>query len=457
VAILVSSGSKMNLDVLFGSLAVIKLITTPLLGFLQNIYVFTNGLASMERIHHHTQKDELFNKHMPDCLDRSNRPQAESTSPHFEVRHLEDNLAMFQNASFSIQPGNPLLHDLTFTLVPGTLNLVLGQVGSGKSLLLRSLLEEMICERGQAQHLKLGVSFCSQHPWLRNVTIRENIIGNSKFDPAWYLKVLWVCALDQDIKMIEKEDLARVGSNGATLSGGQKNRISLARALYSRTPVLICDDILAGLDKITEKRVFDRVFGPSGMLRQAKSTVVLATHSTHFSAEADQLLIMSNGTLTHSKNQASSSIATRDTQNSTATPGDLVQTGGQNGKDEKDENSYALKDIKNCTTAKNPDSEPLKLTVRSEERKALAHYLASVGSINLIIFFTLFLLSHGGVSVQCEYYYHDLHSLFLQCVDIWLKLWFQIPNRTRESNIQYTWIFGIITVANIILMCGFIL
>ena len=94
-----------------------------------------------------------------------------------------------------------------------------------------------------------------------------------------------------------KGDNTSIGSNGTSLSGGQKSRIALARAIYPRKPVFLIDGMIAGLDNTTEKLVFDRVFGTKGLLRKMGVTVLLATHATHFARYADRILVVSAGRL----------------------------------------------------------------------------------------------------------------------------------------------------------------
>jgi ABC-type multidrug transport system ATPase subunit len=88
-----------------------------------------------------------------------------------------------------------------------------------------------------------------------------------------------------------------VGSDGISLSGGQKQRVSLARALYLHTDLLVLDDIFSGLDAGTEDKVFRRVFGPSGLLRQRQATVVLCTHSINHLPAADYIIALGNSSI----------------------------------------------------------------------------------------------------------------------------------------------------------------
>src|SRR6202012_2024014 len=122
------------------------------------------------------------------------------------------------------------------------------------------------------------IGFCAQEPWIQNCTIRENITGPNNFEDEWYRKVVRITALDTDFDQMPYGDLAKVGSRGLTLSGGQKQRIvrftlhlrlsntikALARAVYSRCPILLLDDCLSALDRKTRRLVVDRLLGTDG-------------------------------------------------------------------------------------------------------------------------------------------------------------------------------------------------
>ncbi|KAH0285505.1 putative multidrug resistance protein, partial [Aureobasidium sp. EXF-3399] len=146
----------------------------------------------------------------------------------------------------------------------------------GKSTLLQALLGEI-----------------TQHPWLTNTTIRSTIIGSSEANDTWYETVLAACDLDEDIKNLPEGDKTVVGSAGTALSGGQKQRLTLARAVYSRAPVLLLDDIFSGLDRRTEDRILDSLFGVQGLLRKTdRSTVVLVTHAERHLKLGDHIIAL---------------------------------------------------------------------------------------------------------------------------------------------------------------------
>lgn len=93
-----------------------------------------------------------------------------------------------------------------------------------------------------------GVAYAAQESWVQNETIRENIVFGSEFDERRYKKVIHQCGLERDLTLFEAGDATEVGEKGLTLSGGQKARITLARAVYSRAEILLLDDVLAALE-----------------------------------------------------------------------------------------------------------------------------------------------------------------------------------------------------------------
>ena len=121
------------------------------------------------------------------------------------------------------------------------------------------------------------VAFCDQTPWHMNGTVRDSIIAFSHPDERWYQKVLEVCALKQDLTQLPRGDLSIIGSKGIVLSGGQSQRVSLARAVYAQRPTIILDDVFSGLDAHTENTVFDNLLGTHGIFRDLNTTVIIAS------------------------------------------------------------------------------------------------------------------------------------------------------------------------------------
>ncbi|KAH6893257.1 P-loop containing nucleoside triphosphate hydrolase protein [Thelonectria olida] len=175
----------------------------------------------------------------------------------------------------------------------GSLTMIIGPIGSGKSSLLKAVLGEIPCSNGLVSLNSAEIAFCDQTPWVMNATIRDNIIAESKgFEGAWFDAVVSACDLAPDISRLPEGDGTIVGDKGVKLSGGQKQRLAIARAVYSRKPVAVFDDVFSGLDKVTEQNVFARVFGKDGLLRKNGTTVILATHAVHRLPESDHVIAL---------------------------------------------------------------------------------------------------------------------------------------------------------------------
>ncbi|KAI0758967.1 P-loop containing nucleoside triphosphate hydrolase protein [Fomes fomentarius] len=163
----------------------------------------------------------------------------------------------------------------------GKLNLVVGPTGAGKTSLLMALLGEMhYIPAGPGSFVNLpragGVAYAAQESWVQNDTIRNNIVFGAPFDEVRYKKVLTQCALKRDLELFDAGDQTEVGEKGITLSGGQKARITLARAVYSSAEIVLLDDILAALDVHTSRWIVDKCL--KGDLLGCR-TIVLVTHN----------------------------------------------------------------------------------------------------------------------------------------------------------------------------------
>ncbi|KAL6875382.1 P-loop containing nucleoside triphosphate hydrolase protein [Trichoderma longibrachiatum] len=175
----------------------------------------------------------------------------------------------------------------------GSLTIIVGPIGSGKSSLLKAILGETRSTGGKVSLSTPSVAFCDQTPWVMNATIRDNIVAESGvFEDKWFDTVIEACDLVQDFSRLPDGVSTVVGDKGVKLSGGQKQRLAIARAVYARKPVAIFDDVFSALDKATERIVFARVFGKDGLLRRNGTTVILATHSVHLLPSADHIIVL---------------------------------------------------------------------------------------------------------------------------------------------------------------------
>ncbi|KAI5122628.1 hypothetical protein M0805_008717 [Coniferiporia weirii] len=179
-----------------------------------------------------------------------------------------------------------LRFDGEVTFKRGHINLIVGPTASGKTSVLMALLGEMYFRpHGFGSWCNLprdtGIAYAPQETWVLNETIRENILFGEPYNEERYTKVLNQCALERDLGLWKAGDLTEVGEKGLTLSGGQKARVTLARALYSRASILLLDDVLAALDVHTAKWIVDKAFKGDLVLGR---TILLVTHNIALTA-----------------------------------------------------------------------------------------------------------------------------------------------------------------------------
>jgi ABC-type multidrug transport system fused ATPase/permease subunit len=198
------------------------------------------------------------------------------------------------------------LKNINCTIERGSLVAVVGPVGSGKSSFLSAILGGMEAiggtkvymppKHGAAPHDN-SVSFCSQSPWVVNDTLRGNILFGRDFDELRYAEVIKACALADDLAVLPAGDGTEIGERGINLSGGQKARVALARALYSPdSQLILLDDPLSAVDAHVGEHLFREAV--TGELSR-RATRVLVTHHVHFLPRCDAVIVLEKGTVKH--------------------------------------------------------------------------------------------------------------------------------------------------------------
>ncbi|CAJ0567100.1 unnamed protein product, partial [Mesorhabditis spiculigera] len=209
-----------------------------------------------------------------------------SSEPNFAIQ-MEQVSMNWRGPDFSAD-----LHNIDLEIPVGSMTTVVGQVGSGKSSLIAAVLGEMNVLGGSVK-LTGRIAYVPQQPWLQNVSMRENIVYGRKFDVFFYKKIVDACELQPDFSIFPQGDLTEVGENGVTLSGGQKARLGLARALYQEADIYLLDDVLSAVDAHVGTNVFEKVISRRGLL--AGKTRILVTHGLQYTQEADNIAVMKGG------------------------------------------------------------------------------------------------------------------------------------------------------------------
>ncbi|TBU23091.1 hypothetical protein BD311DRAFT_811015 [Dichomitus squalens] len=245
--------------------------------------------VSLDRITDFLNKTELLND-----FDEKDATATKTVVP---PRTVERDVIGVRGTSFtwskdndgSRTPGTPGPNHHNFTLHikdevmfgRGRINLILGPTGSGKTSLLMALLGELhYIPNGPDSYVSLpcvgDIAYAAQESWVQNETIKDNVLFGAPYDEERYNQVLEQCALKRDLSLFDAGDLTEVGKKGLTLSRGQKARITLARAVYSKAEILLLDDMLAALDVHTAWWIVDKCF--KGDLLRGR-TVILVTHN----------------------------------------------------------------------------------------------------------------------------------------------------------------------------------
>ena len=185
-----------------------------------------------------------------------------------------------------------LLRDVSFDSSYRSLTVITGQVGSGKSTLLAAIAGEAAKTRGSVL-CPGNVSYVPQSAWLFSGTFRENILFGEPYDKQKYAEVIDACALREDVGRFPNGDLTFVGEQGVTLSGGQRARVSLARAVYADADVYLLDDPLSAVDAKVGEHIFNQCICK---LLQNKITILVSYAKTHMIA-ADQVVVLHEGSV----------------------------------------------------------------------------------------------------------------------------------------------------------------
>ncbi|XP_055317503.1 probable multidrug resistance-associated protein lethal(2)03659 isoform X2 [Sitodiplosis mosellana] len=188
-----------------------------------------------------------------------------------------------------------MLQDIDLELPKGKLIFVIGSVGAGKSTLFQVLLRELPLICGSIIRINGSISYASQQSWIFNHNLKQNITFGQPLDQSRYDAVVRCTALEKDFEQLPAGDLTVVGENGSGLSGGQKSRINLARAIYRRSDIYLIDDPLSAVDTHVQSQIFTECIGPNGFLAKQQSTRVLITHQIHFLTDADWIIVLKDG------------------------------------------------------------------------------------------------------------------------------------------------------------------
>lgn len=324
-----------------------------------------------------------------------------------------------QGAAEEQRDARSVLQNVTLDFPIGKLSVITGKTGSGKSLLLAALLGEVKLLSGTIRMptpanidentrcipetewiIPQLTAFVSQTPWVEGGTVKENITFGLPFVEDRYRRVLAACALEKDVGLLVDGDETEVGPKGVTLSGGQRWRVALARALYSRAGILVLDDVLSAVDAHVGKRIVDQAL--TGRLAHGRTRILATHHAELVLPHASYVVRLRSGEVESAELLSPSSeepaaIGQPVLETASAPSESALEntTDGQGDRSSRTENGdYSV----------HPSPVAVKKTTKEEEQREIgrvkwnvykAYYRTSGGAVYWLIGVSILLLGHS--------------------------------------------------------------
>ncbi|KAF5545328.1 ATP-dependent bile acid permease [Fusarium napiforme] len=210
-----------------------------------------------------------------------------------------------------------ILRSLNIRFPAGELSVISGKTGTGKSLLLSAILGETDVLEGSVYvpstvapedrrdaQANLGdwiipgsIAYVGQTPWLESASLRDNILFGLPFIEERYKQVVDVCALEKDLQILTDGDKTELGANGINLSGGQKWRVTLARAIYSRANILVMDDVFSAVDAHVGRHIFEKCV--TGDICKGRTRILVTHHVALVQSKAKYIVELGEGVALH--------------------------------------------------------------------------------------------------------------------------------------------------------------
>ena len=275
----VTQDKPLTTDIVFPALTLFNLLTFPLAILPMVITSIIEASVAVGRLTDYFTAQEL----QPDAV---LRPEAEVAVGEESIRIVDGRF------SWNSTDESNVLENITFSAQKGELSCIVGRVGAGKSSFLQTMLGDLYKVRGEVI-VRGKVAYVAQSPWVMNASVRENVVFGYRWDKDFYDRTIKACALLDDFASLPDGDQTEVGERGISLSGGQKARLTLARAVYARADIYLLDDVLSAVDQHVGRHLIDQVLGPKGILKTR--TRILATNSLPVLMEANYICLLREG------------------------------------------------------------------------------------------------------------------------------------------------------------------
>ena len=292
----------MEVKTLFSSTKLVKEVAVPLVDIPQFITDLNSLKISLRRIQNFLVVKDID-------LSKAEKLEKNINIMINDGEEVNNNVAIdFQKCDFGIKgeevitkdeykktADKVLLKEMDLTINKGELVTIIGETGSGKTCLINSILRnlELINENSPEKKYYISsnkISYACQDPWIMNGTIRDNIIFYDKFDKDKYTKVVNACQLDKDFENLKHGDMTEIGSTGNNISGGQRARIALARAIYKDADIYLFDDPISSVDTYISMKIFHQAI--VNLLKD--KTRIFVTHDTRNLKYSSRVIFMNH-------------------------------------------------------------------------------------------------------------------------------------------------------------------
>jgi ATP-binding cassette subfamily C (CFTR/MRP) protein 1 len=310
-----------------------------------------------------------------------------------------------------------VMTDVNIKVPHGELCAVVGPVGSGKSTLCASILNEAVLGEGSSVVLNGNVAYVAQTAWILNKTVRDNILFGLPYNEEKYNKVIEACSLTHDLKILEDGDMTEIGERGINLSGGQKQRISVARAAYSDADVFIFDDPLSALDPEVAEKVFEKCI----LEMLGGKTRLLVTNQLQCLSKCDHVIALSKHGKVLEQGPYAELMNNKKGEVTRLLTG--VAPSRRSVKEEKPQ-----KEAKSNNDAPTPGKEAKKLITKEERQTGSVEfgvylkYIKAGGGYLLFLFVFFWYLVSAGVNLMSS---------------LWLSVWTADSSYVKNSETFY--------------------
>ena len=260
----INSNTGLEISNLFASFQLIGTITGPLTIIPVFLSRIASNLISIKRLQEFLFSEEHFNNQC--TLQQDNNDIAiKFDNTTFGIKNFKQkdllNKNQDTNNKLEIKEEIKLLENISFSIKKGEFIGIMGNSGAGKTCLLNAIMNNyQIISKNSNPEINGDISFCPTHPWIMTESIKNNIVFFNETKENKYKEILSLCDLKNDFEQLPEGDETIVNSTSASISEGQKIRISLARCLYQNVDIYLIDDIFSSLDNKISQKIFQDVF-----------------------------------------------------------------------------------------------------------------------------------------------------------------------------------------------------